>query len=1085
MLTFILGRAATGKSYRITEQIADCVAEGKKPILIVPEQFSFESEKRILERLGDNGAQNVSVLSFSRLCDEIERIEGGICGKTLTDADRLILMSRAVKQSASELKIWYKYARSVGFVRMICDVIGEFKINAITSKDVANIAEQTDDEVLKRKLFDASKIFENYEILLAERFIDPADRLTKLYCTLENSNYFSGATVFFDSFKGFTGQQFRVIDRILSAAAEVTMSFTDNISDTRPFGLFSNIRKTRDRITTMALSHGVAYGETVVLKENFYQNNDMADLERLMCGDSVERLETTENITVCRAETVAFEADFVARNIRRIVRQKGARFSDFVVIARDTSGYEDALEAACRKNDVSCFIDRRIPLYSLPPAVALLSAIELARSLSTEKILRFYKSGINLLSEDEISTLENYTYLWGIEGAMWKNEWDMSEHGFQYNDNNSDDTEFLNTINALRRRAIEPILDFRTQFTGNAEDMARAIVKLFERIDVKKSFTALYASYKLEGNAVLSDAMRQGYDKIMAILDSLVNVFGECNITPTDFADALECSISLDTVGVIPQMIDEVTFGAADRIRPSRPKYAFIMGANQNVFPRAQQGGGLFCNNERQMLINMGLDIPDNTLGASIDEEFLVYSNVCCATDELYISYSATLSDGANAEASAFVGDIVEKLNCKTTSEPAPLGTQNAPETAEDAFSTLCSRMSDDSSDAKTLLLALKDEEDYKNRVNNALGFKERPKFSINPETAKKLFGERLYMSPSKFDNFNRCKFMYFCRNGLRAESLQPAQFNVMQRGTMVHFVLQHIIEEYGKDVALLTKEQIFEQVERLSNAYLDCIPGYRSVENPRMRYLVTTVVRSLKYVVERLALEFAQSDFEPVKCELKIGANGDMPEIKVPIDDSGELLLTGIVDRLDKYNGYVRIVDYKTGSREFKLPDILFGQNMQMLIYLYAICKSEEYGGEPAGIFYMPAMRAKDSAPKKRRMSGIMVNDESLVRAMDKNNKGEFVPELSARYADNFIEAQDFRKIFDFTDRKLKATGRAIFEGRIEANPVDGIGSPACKYCEFASVCRIEKDKPQAVPKLTNDEVFKEIERQVSEDGI
>ena len=1085
MLTFILGRAATGKSYKITEQIASCVEKGKSPILIVPEQFSFESEKRILERLGDSGAQEVRVLSFTRLCDEIERIEGGICGKTLTDADRLILMSRAVKQSASELQIWNKYARSTGFVRMICDVIGEFKINAITAQDIAKIAEQTDDEALKRKLYDASTIFSNYEILLAERFVDPTDRLTKLYYTLEHSDYFKGSTVFFDSFKGFTGQQFRIIDRILSSASDVTVSLTDNINDNRTFGLFSNIRKTRERIASMALSHGATVGEPIILEGNFYKSDDLSCLERLMCGEKMQRTEAVENITVCRAETVAYEADFVARNIRRIVREKCARFSDFVVIARDTSGYEDVLEASCKKTDVSGFIDRRIPLCSLPPAVALLSAIELARSLSTEKILRFYKSGISLLSEDEISTLENYTYLWGIEGAMWKNEWNMSERGFQYNEKGSNDTEFLSAINKLRLRAIEPILDFKAQFKDSAEKMVRAVVSLFERIDARGSFLALCASYKAEGNAVLSDAMRQGYDKIMSILDSLVNIFGEYNITVTDFADALECSLSLDSVGVIPQMIDEVTFGAADRIRPSRPKYAFIMGANQNVFPRAQQSGGLFCNNERQKLIDLGLDIPDNTLSASIDEEFLVYSNVCCATDELYISYSAALSDGAGAEPSAFVGDIIEKLNCKVMAEPAQLSADNLPETAEDAFSALCGRLSAEGSDANTLLLALKDEEEYQSRISNALGFKERPKFSISPETSKKLFGERLYMSPSKFDNFNRCRFMYFCRNGLRAESLQPAQFNVMQRGTMVHFVLQHIIEEHGKNVASLTKEQISENVERLANAYLDGIPGYRSVETPRMKYLVTTIIRSLKEVVERLAREFAQSDFEPVKCELKIGADGDMPEIKVPIDDSGELLLTGIVDRLDKYNGYVRIVDYKTGSREFKLPDILFGQNMQMLIYLYAICKSEEFGGKPAGIFYMPSMRAKDSAPKKRRMSGIMLNDESLVRAMDKNNKGEFVPELSSRYADNFIEAQEFDKIFDFTDRKLKATGRAIFEGRIEANPVDGIGSPACKYCEFASVCRIEKEKPQPVPKLSNSEVFMEMERQVQEDGI
>ena len=1085
MLQFIIGRAATGKSFNVCERIAECVGNGDNPVLIVPEQFSFESEKRILDRLGDYGAQKVKVLSFSRLCDEVERTVGGICGKSLSDADRLILMSRAVILSANELKVWGKYSRSSGFVKMLCDTIGEFKINAVSVEDIIDAAGKTDDSALSSKLSDTATIYANYELLLAERFIDPNDRLTKLYYTLENNDFFKDKTVFFDSFKGFTGQQFRIIDRILSTAKNVTVSLTENVYDTRKYGVFSNIRHTRERILSMAKAHGVEYSEPVILKDNFYNSAEISALENLMCGQKIEQCENVDNITLCRAENIAYEADFVARNIRRIVREKGARYSDFVVIARDTATYEDVLDAACAKNNVPCFIDRRIPLSSLPPAVAVLSAVELARGLSTEKILRFYKSGISFLSEDEISTLENYTYLWGIDGAMWKTEWDMNERGFQFSENGEKDNEFLRQINAVRHRAISPILNFKANFKGSAADMSRAIVVLLDEINAKQGFLELSKLYKAEGNIALCDAMRQGFDKIMSILGSLVTVFGEGQMDSANFADALSHSLALDTVGVIPQMIDEVTYGAADRIRPSRPRYAFIMGANQNVFPRALQGGGLFKNTEREKLIELGLQIPDNTLTASIDEEFLVYSNVCCATDSVFISYSASLSDGSVAEPSSFVSDIANTFGCTVLCEPSPLSDINTPETAEDAFGVLCGRLSSDERDAKTLLSVLETKEKMQGRLDNAISLGERPKFALTGDTAHKLFGEKLHMSPSKFDNFSRCKFMYFCRNGLKAESLQPAQFNVMQRGTMVHFVLEHIIEEFGKDISKLNKQEISDNVERLADMYLDGIAGYRSVETPRSRYLVTTVTRSLKYVVERLALEFAQSDFTPVKCELKIGADGDMPEIKVPLDNGCELSLTGIVDRVDKYNGYVRIVDYKTGSREFKLPDILFGQNMQMLLYLYAVSQNEEFGGTPAGIFYMPAMRAKDSAPKKRRMSGLMAKDEELLYAMDKTKKGEFVPELSSRYADSFVESQDFDKIFDFTARKLKAAGNDIYRGNISADPIDGIGSPACKYCEFASVCRIEKEKPMTVPKLSNSEVISEIERQVAEDGI
>ena len=97
MLQFISGRASSGKSYEICRRIAECVKNGKEPVLIIPEQFSFESEKRILELLGDSGAQKVKVLSFSRLCDEVENITGGGALAQISDSDRIILMNTALR----------------------------------------------------------------------------------------------------------------------------------------------------------------------------------------------------------------------------------------------------------------------------------------------------------------------------------------------------------------------------------------------------------------------------------------------------------------------------------------------------------------------------------------------------------------------------------------------------------------------------------------------------------------------------------------------------------------------------------------------------------------------------------------------------------------------------------------------------------------------------------------------------------------------------------------------------------------------------------------------------------------------------
>ncbi len=1085
MLQFILGRAATGKTFTVTQRIAECAKKNEKPILLVPEQFSFESEKNILNYLGDGDAQKVTVLSFSRLCDEVERENGGICKQILTDADKIILMNKAIRRTKQQLSRFRRYSGSAGFAKLMVDAVSEFKLNAVSADDLLAAADKTTNLQLKQKLADTALIYSEYDATVSEKFIDNSDRLTRLYYTLEHYNFFADKTVFLDSFKGFTGQQYLIVDRILSQAKNVVISLTDNNDDNRPLGLFANIKKTKSRIKAMAVAHGVDVAEDLVLKNSRYLSSDLAAVEEIMCLGKTNYSEQAPNFTVCRADSVYSEAEFAARNIRRIVRETGANYSDFVIIARDTAPYEDALEIACKKNKISCFIDRRLSLSSMPPVVAVVSAIDVACHLSTEKILRFHKSGVGVLTLDEINTLENYTYLWNIDGSMWQDEWTMNPNGFsaQNGELGPEYSQNLEAINNLRKKAVLPLIEFRKKFSGTAKDMARAVVELFEDCNSQENFARLAAEYRAEGNNSFSDGIRSSWAKLMDILNSLDLCFGDEQITKNEFYDALLMSVNLETVGIIPQMIDEVTFGAADRIRPSRPLYAFILGANQGIFPQTAQSGGLFAFGERQALIDLGIDIPDKMLSCAVDEEFLLYSNVCCASKGLFISSSSVI-DGTASEVSSFVNTLTQMLQCNVINEPHILDFENLPETEEAALSSLCRSLSQNDADAATLQAAISQSENINSRAAAILDGRSRPDFSISTDAAARLFGKKIRMSPSKFDTFNRCKFMYFCRYGLRAEPLQSADFNAMQRGTLVHFVLEKAVQRYGKGLADLTDKQISVLVDELIEEYLNLIPGYKSVETPRLKYLVSTIGRTLKYVVGRLSAEFAQSDFEPVKCELKIGYKGDIPEITIPVDDYGELSMSGVIDRLDKWNGYVRIVDYKTGSRDFKLPDILFGQNMQMLIYLYAVTKSEQYGGNPAGIFYMPANRAKDATPAKRRMNGLLVADDELVAAMDRENSGEFVPKLKSQTSDSFVTAEDFDKIFNFIEQRLKASAKSIFEGRISADPVDG-DSPACKYCDYSSVCRIENEKIKSVPRLTNAQVISEIERQAEENVI
>lgn len=1088
MLKFIFGRPASGKTYNVLKTVKKLAESGKNTVLIVPEQFSFESERAVLKTLGDKAALSVSIMSFSRLCDEVGRAVGGIAGVTLTEADKVIFMNRALLAAADRLKIWRRYCHSVFFAKTMLDTVGEFKINTVTAEDLKKASEETTGSSLSLKLHDIAVIYETYDALTGEQFIDPADSLTKLYRQLENFRLFENKTVILDSFKGFTGQQFKIIDRILAQADDVVVSLTNDPALNSDYNVFMNIRAAAEKIRKSAARFSVAEDKPLVLEKSRYNSKDMSALERLLAGGAFELPELSGDITICAAATHSDEAEFAARTIRRLVREKGYRYRDFVIIARDAEKYEESVYAACKLNGVPVFGDRREPLSAFPAAAAVNAALEFALRPASDSIFRFHKTGLGTLSREEISALENYVYLWNIDGSKWQTDWTMDPRGFVSEDEGKGaDKAALEKINSLREKAAAPLYAFKEKFRGTAEDMSRAVVELLESCNAAEKLAKLSERFKSEGAEFRSDVLKQSYDRYMKLLDSMAVCFGRREIKGQEFFEALSLSVSLDSVGVIPRMLDEVTFGAADRIRPSRPRVAFILGANQGVFPKGLSNSGILGVTERKSLIELGIEIPDNQISSVVDENYLVYCNLCCPSDRLYISYATHSLTGEESEPSAFVAEIAENLGCKTVLEPQEnLNGENLPETAASAYSQYCRRRR--TADGETLKCALKGSREEEKLEYLSKMLSGAPQ-KLSEAAAEKLFGKSITMSASRFDTFHKCRFSYFCRYGLSAKKIKPAEFDVLQRGTIVHFVLERIVGIYKKGVADLSENEINSLVDKYINEYLDGISGYRAVETERSKFLVSRISRALKAVVVQLSREFAQSGFEPVACELKIGNGGNIPELKIPFD-KGDINIVGSIDRVDEYGGYIRVIDYKTGGKSFKLPDILFGLNLQMLIYLYAVVRAGVRDDEKAaGILYMPSKR--DLSDNGMAMNGLIRSEKDIVSAMDRDMQGEFVPKYSItksgaldKRCTSFVSKEDFSEIFNYIETLMKRTGDGILSGDIAVSPLDGRETPACKYCDYAAVCGRENAPCDKVPNYKNDEVINKI-REEKTNGI
>ncbi len=1067
MLNFVLGRACTGKSYYIVNKAAQRSLSAKA-VIIVPEQFSFETERAVL-RAKDYNSDNIQVMSFTKLYSEVSRLSGFGKLPVMSDAERILMCDLALKKSLDQLEIFGRFANYSDFCQKIATLIEDFKFAAVSCEEIMEASRKIGGTT-GAKLHDIAVIMSVYESIISDKFIDPSDYLTRLNTILDDFDYFDGKAVFFDSFSGFTGQQFKIIEKILLKAEEVTFSFcTDNISNTE-LGVFYNINKTAQKIISIAEKLSVQIGETKILGENFYSNTTLRNLESFFVGDinEIEKSDDKENLNIISCKDRREEAFAACGIVKGLVEDQDYRYRDFIIVARNAADYEGYIELFCKKNQIPCFFDKKVPITDTLLYTYIKSLLQIKQSFSIENILAWLKCGMNDYDANELYLLEDYIYIWNISGADWGKEWTMNPAGLEISEIKQEEQEQLNTLNRLRSDIYTRLTHFCASFCGNAQSRSECIYNFLKKEKIDERLSDMCLRFDSEGRGFTASVLRQSWDKIADILDSLARLFCD-EISTDEFVKAFSVSCQITSVSNIPQMLDEVTFGSADRIRPSKPRVAIILGANQGVFPSVSDQKGILATTDKRRLEEHGISLNDDEIKSAVEENYLVYSMLCCPVDKTFVLYSERTPSGAAAEPSAFISAVCESLENVHIENYAPLSRDiflprtkaSALDMMSDVYGSEFLTVKESVADDRDLeaVLSVFDKKDYADS------------FMISRENSDALFNKNIYISASKLDNFYSCRLMYFLKYGLKTGKLVAADLNVMQRGTVTHYVLENLINTHKKGFCELSDSQISSQVDELINKYISSVSGYEILVTPRFKFLLSRISQSVKAVAFHLAEEFRQSEFEPSYCELEISADGQVPELRLNVE-GGQMVLTGKIDRLDTFGNVIRVVDYKTGSKSFELSDTLFGLNIQMLIYLYAIVKNgKDIVGDAkaGGILYMPAKSSLLN--ESLAMNGLILKDSDVIAAMEKENNGQFIPKYKDT-ASSFIDEEMFDLIFKNIEKLICSMGGAIRSGDFKPEPVDGVKSDACKYCDYASVCRKKDSEHFKISKRTNEEI-------------
>ena len=1092
MLRLVTGRIGCGKTTRIYEEIRKKTEQGGEVTLIVPEQYSFHTEKKMLELLGARGADKVSVVSFSFLAKNLLKKYGLNSKKALDDSTRAMLMSVALDETGDDLQVYSRHRYSPAVILQMLKTLKDFRQCSVTSDKIEETLPKLKPSLLKDKLGEILLIDRAYTALVEQNYFDDDCALDILCTVLDKHRDFDGAEVFIDGFRGFTAQEYAVLERIMSQAAETWVTICVDKSDDE-FGVFAHTLRTRRKLIRCAQKSGTDIANPEQLTRDEGVDPELDTLEKgLYSGGADIYEEETKKITLCSAEDFESECEFVACTIKRLIRTENIRCRDIAVISRSENNYSRQIRSALIKNGVPVFEDKRQPITSEPLIEFVRSAIEIGTSgFSTDALMRLAKTGLTDLTIEEIAKVENYVLMWQINGKKWLDEWTAHPNGLGEKMLEKDTAE-LKEINDARIKLVAPLQKFRVKLKDfTSSEAAQAIYYLLIDMNVAENLKKLAIKLNERSQPELAAEQNRIWSLAMEMLDRIAESLKGVRLTPSRFRDLFDLLVSTYSVGNLPQGLDEITIGSADRVKTSAPKIVFAVGMNDGVFPMIPNSDGIFSENERRELSEFELKTDDSFEEKMMEERFIAYNTLCSTSNRLYVTYLRKDINGTQVSPSEIVTQMKKLFPKLTVIDTVDIDNIERIESVEGAFDIMAELTQRKDVLHSTLEKYFEDIPGYSDRLaalNRGVN-KEEIKIS-DREIATKLFGLNMYMSASRTEVYHKCPFEYFCKYGLNAQPRKTAELDPMQKGTAIHYILEKLISIYGSDGLCTMKKTdrdkcVFDILEEYFKENLTA--GEEMGE--RFDYLFRQLGLTVCEVVDRLVAEFANSDFVPVAFELSIDNDGEVDTYNIPLPDGGILKLKGSVDRVDvaEQNGasYVRVVDYKSGGKKFDLNEVFYGLNMQMLIYLFAIWKNgfRDYKNIiPAGILYMPVNapfveteRDEDEKTieqkklKGTKMNGMVLDDSRVIYMMDNSGSGMFVPAAIKKDGANggtLISIKQMELLMKRCEKILEKMAVDLHNGIIHVMPAHAVNSQSpyndvCKYCDYADVCHVDENTP------------------------
>lgn len=1103
MVTFFFGKTGTGKTEAVLCEIEAQLANGGHVILLCPEQEAVIAERRLTARLsGKVPTQNLEVLNFGRLPNRVCREVGGLTDTPLGNGGKRLILAGVLSELAPLLWEYQNAGSDPAALDRILAAISECKMGCAKPGDLERAAAMFSQNHapmasrLHKKVSDLSLIYAAYEARLHTAYHDAADELDILCTALDDSGngFFAGKHVYIDGFFGFTAQQYHVLSRIFSLSENVTVTLPCDSGDVRE-KMYRRVEETKRNLLSLLRKLGI----TPQIRY-FTENQRTTDGELLSLWDHLWRIGETEKqsveptgaVRVLPCGDVYAEAEAVACDIKEAI-YGGAKYRDIAIILRGTTAYEGVLDTVLSKYGIPCYMAKRSSIMSKSFFKYIHALFSIAIYNTRQKdLLELLKTGLTGIDEEDAFLFENYIVTWNLSGRALATEEEYAMHprGFvaHFNDR---DKKVLARVNRVREALFSSLVPFCEELRASnltVRDIARILYTFLDETHMPRMLDDTAEGLRTSGEVTEAAEQAQIWQMFVSSLDTLVTVSGDMPCLASDFISLYDLLLSDYAIGTIPARGDELTVGDAGIFRFESLSRVYIMGANDGVFPKDPTDDGFFTDEEKALLGECGIALSPISADAAHDERFLFYNAVTAAKNSLVITYPTQSLSGSTLHPSQ---GVLRVLACLSREKPKEIYVPNDEKRLWAELPAFEQMAADTTSSLGIALHAHFTERARENPMyEHYLRALETPltvhRNRLNEETMDRLFGRQkvISMSQSRLERYAKCHFAYFCNYELKLSKNARAQFDALNMGTFVHYVLEKFFARYLKDGAdaFADDKAISTLIEELLYEYLESVCHVSMArQTPRMRGLFARLKRSAVLVVKNLIDEFRQSEFVPRDFELVLGEGEDaVKALEIPLGDGTLVRLNGKIDRVDTYEKdgvtYLRVVDYKSSAKKLSLDDVRAGINMQMLLYLYAIWKNGTRYGEqriPAAVLYktdivkektskvlLDGNEAEAEIMKDLRYTGLFLDDISVLRAMDQNLAGAIIPikvkkdgTLSA--SSSLISLEGFGALMNDITHTVTELVEGIRKGNADIDPDHD--PEDCKHCDYRAMCRTQ----------------------------